>query len=156
MPSFIEQLPTLLRLMADPATPHTTKELWCRITADGWDRHVPTLLNELQTGDNDVKRLVLSICEQAFTIRTTPLQPFLAEIERLLTDEDGLVRISAISTVRRLAEIGREEDISPSILQLLRRLGCDNEVRLAREAMLALLESDDGAVREVASIMRDR
>lgn len=157
MPSFVEQLPMLLRLMAEPTTPHTTKEIWCRITADDWDRHVPALLNELRSGENDVKRLVMSIvCEQAAKVRTTSIQPFMIEIERLLTNENGLVRMAAISTVRRLFEIGREEDISPSIRQLLRGLGCDDEVRIAREAMLALLEIDDGAVREIASLMSDR
>jgi hypothetical protein len=74
MPSFAEELPTLLRLMADPTTPHTSKELWCRIAADDWDRHAPTLLHELQVGENDVKRLVLSIiCEQSSNVRTSPI-----------------------------------------------------------------------------------
>jgi glycosyltransferase involved in cell wall biosynthesis len=98
MPSFIEQLPALLRVMADPTTPHTTKELWCRIASDDWDRHAPTLLHELRTGVNDVKRLVLSIvCEQAQIVRSTPPQPFLIEIERLLTDDDRLVRMAVPS-----------------------------------------------------------
>ena len=121
MPSFIEQLPALLRLMADPTTPHTTKELWCRIAADDWDRHSPTLLHELRTGVNDVKRLVLSIiCEQAQIVRSTPLKPFLIEIERLLTDDDRLVRMAALEAVRHLFRNGRDEEVaSPTVLALL-------------------------------------
>jgi len=157
MPSFIEQLPALLRVMADPTTPHTTKELWCRIAADDWDRHAPTLLHELRTGENDVKRLVLSIvCEQAKIVRSTPIQPFLIEIERLLTDDDRLVRIAAVGAVRDLVGHGRESDAaSPSVLASLRRIGSHDELPLAREAVLTLLEMDDDAVREIASLLHD-
>jgi uncharacterized protein (UPF0147 family) len=158
MPSFIEQLPTLLRVMADPTTPHTTKELWCRIAADDWDRHAPTLLHELRTGVNDVKRLVLSIvCEQAQFVRSTPPQPFLIEIERLLTDDDRLVRMAALKAVRHLFRNGRDEEVaSPTVLALLNRISCNDELPLAREAMLALLEMDDSAVLEIASLLLDR
>lgn len=158
MPSFFEQLPALLRVMADPTTPHTTKELWCRIAADDWDRHAPTLLHELRTGVNDVKRLVLSIvCEQAQIVRSTPPQPFLIEIERLLTDDDRLVRMAAIEAVRDLVQHGREGDAaSPIVLASLCRIGCHDELPLAREAMLALLEMDAGAVRDIASLLRGR
>jgi hypothetical protein len=155
MPSFIQQLPAFLRVMADPTTPHTTNELWCRIAADDWDRHAPTLLYELRTGMNDVKRLVLSIvCEQANIVRSTPIQPFLVEIERLLTDDDRLVRMAAIYAVRDLFDVGREPNMSsPSVLESLRRIGCHDELPLAREALLTLLEIDDSAVREIASLL---
>jgi len=158
MPSFIEQLPTLLRVMADPTTPHTTKELWCRIAADDWDRHAPTLLYELRTGMNDVKRLVLSIvCEQANIVRSTPMEPFLVEIERLLTDDDRLVRMAAIGAVRHLFRNGRDEEVaSPTVLALLHRISRDEELPLAREAMLSLVEIDDSAVLEIALLLRDR
>ena len=158
MPSFIEQLPPLLRVMADPTTPHTTKELWCRIAADDWDRHVPTLLYELRTGMNDVKRLVLSIvCEQANIVRSTPIEPFLVEIERLLTDDDRLVRMAAIGAVRHLFRNGRDEEVaSPTVLALLHRISRDDELPLAREAMLSLVEIDDSAVLEIALLLRDR
>jgi len=158
MPSFLEQLPALLRQLADPTTPHTTKELWCRIAGDEWDRHAATLLHELRTGENDVKRLVLSIiCEHATNVRTTPLWPFLVEIERLLTDDDRLVRMAAVGAVREVVEHGREVDAaSPSVLASLRRIGSHDELPLAREALLTLLEMDDDAVREIASLLRDR
>lgn len=158
MPSFLEQLPALLRQLADPTTPHTTKELWCRIAGDDWDRHAATLLHELRTGENDVKRLVLSIvCEQATNVRTTPIWPFLVEIERLLTDDDRLVRMAAIEAVRELAQTGRDVDVaSPVVLVSLRRIGCHDELLLAREALLTLLEMHDGAVREIASKLRDQ
>lgn len=158
MPPFIEQLPALLQLMADPTTPHTAKELWCRIASDDWDRHAPTLLHELRTGENDVKRLVLSIiCEQASNVRTSPIKPFIGEIERLLTADDRLVRMAAIEAVRHLFQNGRDEDVaSPTVLAVLHRISRDDEMPLAREAMLALIEMDDSAVEEIASLLRDR
>jgi len=157
MPSVVEQLPALLRLMADPTTPHTTNELWCRIAADDWERHAPSLLHELQTGENDVKRLVLSIiCEQASHVRTTPIQPFLGEIERLLTDDDRLVRMAAIEALRHLYQHCRDEDVaSTKALALLHRISCNDELPLARESMLALLEMDDSAVLKIALLLRD-
>lgn len=158
MQSFIEQLPALLRQLAEPTTPHTAKELWCRIASEEWEHSAPTLLHELRTGENDVKRLVLSIvCEQAKMVRSTPIRPFLIEIERLLADDDRLMRMAAIGAVRDLVEHGREGDVaSPIVLESLRRIGCHDELPLARESLLTLLEMDDRAVREIASLLRER
>ena len=155
MQSFIEQLPALLRQLAEPTTPHTTKELWCRIASEEWEHCAPTLLHELRTGENDVKRLVLSVaCEQARIVRSTPIQPFLIEIERLLADGDRLMRMAAVGAVRDLVEHGRDGDVaSPIVLGSLRRIGCHDELPLAREALLTLLEMDDSAVREIASLL---
>lgn len=157
MTSFIEKLPGLLRQLADPTTPHTAKELWCRVASEEWERCTPTLLHELRTAENDVRRLVLSIvCEQATNVRATPIQPFLVEIERLLADNDRLMRMAAIGAVRVLVEHGREGDVaSPIVLESLRRIGCHDELPLAREALLSLLEMDAAAVREIASLLRD-
>lgn len=158
MQSFIEQLPTLLRQLAEPTTPHTTKELWCRIASEEWEHCAPTLLHELRTGENEVKRLVLSIvCEQAQIVRSTPIQPFLIEIERLLADDDRLMRMAAVGAVRDLVEHGRESDAaSPIVVASLRRIGSHDELPLAREALLTLLEMDDSAVLEIALLLRDR
>lgn len=158
MQSFVEQLPALLRQLADPTTPHTTKELWCRIASGEWERCTPTLLHELRTGENDVKRLVLSIvCEQAKIVDSTPIQPFLIEIERLLADDDRLMRMAAVGAVRYFVAHGRESDAaSPSVVASLRSIGCHDELPLAREALLTLLEMDEGAVREIASLLRER
>lgn len=158
MLSFLEQLPAFLQLMANPTTPRTSEELWCRIAADDWERHAPTLLHELQAGENDVKRLVLSImCEQASHVRATPLQPFLGEIERLLTDDDRLVRMAAIEAVRHLFQYCQDEDVaSPKVLALLHRISCNDELPLARGAMLALIEMDDSAVLEIALLLGDQ
>lgn len=157
MQSFIEQLPGLLRQLADPTTPHTTKELWCRVASEEWERCAPTLLHELRTGENDVKQLVLSIvCEQATILRTTSLQPFLIEIERLLADDDRLVRMAAIDAVRQLAQAGRDGEVaSPSVLTSLRRIGCHDELPLAREALLTLIAIDEGTVREIGSLLHE-
>ena len=158
MQSFIEQLPTLLRQLAEPTTPHTTKELWCRIASEEWEHCAPTLLHELRTGENEVKRLVLSIvCEQAQIVRSTPIRPFLIEIERLLADDDRLMRMAAVGAVRDLVEHGRDGDAaSPIVVASLRRIGSHDELPLAREALLTLLEMDDGAVREIGLLLRDR
>lgn len=158
MQSFIEQLPALLRQLAEPTTPHTTKELWCRIASEEWEQCALNLLHELRTGENDVKRLVLSIvCEQAHIVRSTPIQPFLIEIERLLTDDDRLMRMAAVGAVRDFVEHGRDNDVaSPSVLASLRRIACHDELPLAREALLTLLEMDDGAVKEIGLLLRDR
>lgn len=155
MPSFVEQLPALLRQLADPITPHTTQELWCRIASDEWERCAPTLLHELRTSENDVKRLVLSVvCEQANIVRSTPLQPFLIELEQLLTDDDRLMRMAAVGAVRDFVAHRREGDaVSPSVVASLRWIGCHDELPLAREALLTLLEIDDSAVREIASLL---
>jgi len=111
----------------------------------------PTLLHELRTGENDVKRLVLSIvCEQAQIVRSTQIQPFLIEIERFLTDDDRLVRMAAVRAVRDLLEHRRGSDVaSPIVVASLRRIGSHDELPLAREALLTLLEMNDGAVREI-------
>lgn len=158
MTSFIEKLPGLLRQLADPTTPHTAKELWCRVASEEWERCTPTLLHELRTGENDVKRLVLSIvCQQAKIVRSTPIQPFLVEIEQLLADGDRLMRMAAVGAVRDLVEHGRDGDVAtPIVLASLHRIGCHGELPLAREALLTLLEMDDGAVREIASLLRGR
>lgn len=158
MPPFIEQLPALLRQLAEPTTPHTTKELWCRIASEEWEHCAPTLLHQLRTGENDVKRLVLSIvCEQAHIVRSTPIQQFIFEIERLLDDDDRLMRMAAVGAIRDLVEHGREvEAASPSVVASLRSIGCHDELPLAREALLTLLEMDDGAVGEIASLLRGR
>ena len=131
MPSFIEQLPALLRQLADPTTPHTAKELWCRVASEEWERCAPTLLHELRTGVNDVKRLALSIvCEQVANVRATPIQPFFVEIKRLLTDDDRLVRMAALEAVRHLFRNGRDEEVaSPTVLALLHRRGHDDDHR---------------------------
>lgn len=158
MLSFLEQLPALLRQLADPVTPHTSAELWCRIVSDDWDRYVPALIHALQTGENDVKRLVLAIaCEQATHVPTTPLQPFLVELQRLLVDEDRLVRMATIHAVRELAQHGQDLGLAlPTISQSLRTIVGHDEMLLAREALLTLLEVDENAVIEIASLMRER
>jgi HEAT repeat protein len=147
-----------LRQFADPVTPHTTVELWCRIAGDDWERYVPTLLHALTTGENDVKRLVLAIaCEQAHNVPTPLAQPFFAELERLLADEDRLVRMAAIHAVRELAQRGQDLHMAlPTVSESLRRIVCHDELPLVREALFTLLETDDNAVIEIASLLRKR
>jgi hypothetical protein len=156
--SFLDQLPALLRQLADPVTPHTSTELWCRIVSDDWDRCVPVLIHALQTGENDVRRLVLAIvCEQATRVPAAPLQPFLEELKCLLSDQDRLVRMAAVHTVRDLAQHGQDLGMAlPSISQSLRTIIGRDELPLAREALLTLLEVDQNSVTEIASLLRER
>jgi len=64
------------------------------------------------------------------------------------------VRMAAIEAVRHLFQHGRDGDVaSPTVLALLHRISCDDELPLAREAMLALLEMDDSAVLEIALLL---
>lgn len=149
MPSFVEQLTGLLRQLADPVTPHTAAELWCRIRAVGWEECLPVLLHELQTGNPDVKRLVLAILsEEAEQEGTDSVQPFLDEVERLLADENRLVRMAAIHAVRDLNLSGAS--------QALRRIICNDEAELSRQALITLIELDDGVVEELIQKLRDK
>jgi len=155
---FSDHLPALLRQLADPVTPHTAVELWCRIAADGWDRHVPALLHELQKGENDVKRLVLEIArEHAVASAAGSLDPFFSEAVRLLADEDRLLRMAAINAVHHLAERHQYPNITlQNALVALRIIVCRDELPLARQALLTLIELDDNSVIEFASLLRAR
>lgn len=148
MPSFVDQLPGLLRQLADPVTPHTAAELWCRIQAVGWELCVPVLLHELQTGDPDVKRLVLEIlCEEVEQVGTESTEPFQEAVERLLADDDRLVRMAAVHAVK--AGVA-----TPTASAALRQLVCHDETELARQALLTLIELDDGVVEELGQLLR--
>ena len=149
--SFVEQLPGILRLLADPTTPHTAAELWCRIQGAGWEFCVPVLLSELRGDNSDVKRLVLAILvEEAENVGTESTEPFHEAVERLLADEDRLVRMAAIHTVRDLLIS------TPTATAAVRRIVCHDESPLAREALISLVELDDGVVEELAQKLRGR
>jgi len=149
--SFVEQLPGMLRLLADPTTPHTAPEISCRIQAAGWELCVPVLLSELRGDDPDVKRLVLAIlAEEAENVGTESTEPFHEAVEWLMADEDRLVRMAAIHAVRDL------HISTPTATAALRRIVCDDEAELARQALLTLIELDDGVVEELAQMLRGR
>jgi HEAT repeats len=151
MPSFVEQLAGMLRQLADPVTPHTVAELWCRIQAAGWDTCVPPLLSELQGDNPDVKRLVLAILsEEAEQIGLESTEPFYESVERLLADDDRLVRMAAIHTVRDLYIT------MPTAAAALRHIACNDKVELSRQALVTLIELDDGVVEELAQKLRHK
>ncbi len=105
-----------------------------------------------------MKRLVLAIvCEQAKNVPATLAQPFFVEVERLLADEDRLVRMAAIHAVRELAQRRQDLHMSlPTVSESLRRIVCHDELPLAREALFTLLETDENAVIEIALLLRER
>lgn len=142
-----EELPALLRLLADPITPHTSSEMWDRITAFGWDECVAILMQELETGEPDVKRLVMGIlCREVDHRGSERVQPFTPIILSLLNDPDRLVRMAAIQAVRDL----RTDDAIPQ----LRRIVCEDERPLAAEAFIALMELDDDLLNTLIETVR--
>jgi len=145
----VEQLPTLLRLLADPTSPHTSLELWNRITAFGWDECIPCLMQELETGEPDVKRLVMGILWQELEhLGSGRVQPFVPLILPLLEDSDRLVRMAAIQAVRDLSSV-------EAIPQLL-RIVCEEERSLAAEALVALMELDNDFLDDLIKTVREK
>lgn len=143
----IENLSSLLRLLANPTTPHTSLELWDRITAFGWDECVLCLMKELQTGEPDVKRLVMGVLWQELEhLGPERVQPFIPLILPQLGDPDRLVRMAAIQAVRDL----RLEESIPH----LRRIICEDERPLAAEALVAVIELDDNLLYDIIETVR--
>jgi len=146
---FLSDLPLLLRLLADPTTPHTSLELWDRITAFGWNDCVAILMRELKTGEPSVKRLVMGVLWQELEhLGAERVQPFVPIILSLLDDPDRLVRMGAIQAVRDLH--------SNEAIPQLRRIVCDDERALGAEALVALMEMDDGLLDELIETVRVR
>ncbi|WP_013627290.1 HEAT repeat domain-containing protein [Rubinisphaera brasiliensis] len=145
----IEQLSTLLRLLANPTTPHTSLEMWDRISAFGWDDCVPVLIRELETGESDVKRLVMGVLWQEVEhLGPERVQPFVTFILPLLGDSDRLVRMAAIQAVR---DLHLQESIT-----LLRRIVCEDDRPLAAEALVALMELDSDLLDDLVEAARAR
>ncbi|WP_201767221.1 hypothetical protein [Rhodopirellula sallentina] len=150
---FINQLPTLLRLLADPTTMHTAAELFNRIDAFGWEECSPVLLGALESNDSDVKQLVLSvICYAADTHGNDWVQPFESVVLALLEDKDRLVRISAVLAVESLRAF------DPEFVAALRFIIGYDEPILASQALITLLEldRDHSVIRELAPLFRVR
>lgn len=148
---FTQQLPVLLRLLADPITPHTYSELWCRIKSFGLDECVPILKAELESGTADVQRLVLGIiCEESDQIGNELAQPFFAAVVSLLNSEDRLVHVSAIHAVERLLIFDEH------VVASLRHIIANDEPILASQALATLLELDldHVVIQEIAVMFR--
>lgn len=149
---FPRQLPVLLRLLANPTTPHTALELCCRIRSFGWDECEPTLMAELETGSASVKQLVLGIIsEEAEQIGTESVQSFVPQVVSLLKDEERLVRMAAIHTVESLLV---SDD---NVVAALRHIVANDEPILASQALTTLLELDldHTVIQEIAVHFRD-
>lgn len=148
---FTSQLPTLLRLLANPVTPHTVLDLWCRIKMAGWDECESVLLTELRSGDPDVQRLVMGIVvEEAEHLGTESLGQFIPLLVAHLRHEDRLVRNAAIDAVRTF-EVADEEAIDS-----LCQIACEDDALLAREALITLIELDKDFCGEVIQLLRTR
>jgi len=147
------QLPVLLRLLANPTTPHTNTELWCRITSFGWEECEPTLMGELETGAGEVKQLVLGIIsEEAEQIGTESVQSFVPQVISLLNNEDRLVRMAAVHAVESL--LVSDENVITALRQII----ANDEPILASQALATLLELDldHTVIQEVSVHFRER
>lgn len=149
---FLTQLPVMLRLLANPTTPHTALELCCRIRSFGWEECEPTLMTELETGSATVKQLVLGIIsEEAEQIGTESVQSFVPQVVALLNDEDRLIRMAAVHAVESLLV---SDD---TVIAALRHIIANDEPILASQALAALLELDldHSVIQEIAIHFRD-
>lgn len=146
----LSQLPILLRLLADPRTPHTVSELWCRIFSHGWEECEPLLLDELKSGDSNVQRLVIEIIEEhAANSGIESIQSFVPSIVSLLGHNDRLVRSCAISAVGELMVDDQ------TTVDALRHIVCTDEPLLASAAFQVLLGFDPKIIEGVAQLFRD-
>lgn len=147
--TFVSQLPTLLPLLADPTTPDTAHELWCRITTFDWTKCIPVLLSELETGVADVKQLVLDVLLQEVEHSGVDLvQRLVPRIVSLLSNDDRLVRKSAIQAVR---DLHLADAIEP-----LRKIICDDEPLNTTESLGVLIELDRTLLGDLIQFMQDR
>ena len=148
---FSENLPHLLQMLADPVTPHTSKEIWCRIGAFGWEECLPALQNALNSTDPSVIRLVLSILnEQADVHGSDSLEDFVPDILACLKHEDRLVRNGAIILIQ---DVQIADD---SIFQDLKGIVRKDEPLLAKEALIALINVDWETVTDVVAHFRSQ
>jgi len=104
-------------------------------------------MQELETGEPDVKRLVMGVLWQELEqLGSERIQPFVPLILPLLGDPDRLVRTAAVQAVRDL-------HLDNAIPQL-HRIVCEDERPLAVEALVALLDLDDGLLDDLIKIVR--
>lgn len=145
----LDDLPELLRLLADPTTPYTAIELSNRIAVHGWGECTPVIMHQLLHGEPCVKQLVLSVlCYESNQLDSDRVQLFFTVIVDVLRDPDRLVRMSAILAVRGL-------QLHEAIPQL-RRIACDDERVLAAEALTTLMELDDDLIDDLIEFVREK
>ncbi|WP_291171442.1 HEAT repeat domain-containing protein [Gimesia sp.] len=132
---FIKRLPELLHLFSNPITPHTVSELWCRISSPYWDECLPILLQELQSNDPRVVRLVLEIMQKQVELRGQ--DSFVSSIPLItkhLTHNDSLVRQATIHLLTAM-QISHAQ-----ILDGLKSIMLNDDPYISTEAALALLK----------------
>lgn len=140
---FIKQLSELIQLFSNPITQHTVSELWIRINDRCWNDCLPILLQELQSDDPRVLRLVLAILQvHSETVGPDSFVSSIPLISKHLTHDDSLVRQA---TAHLLAAMRISND---QILDGLKSIMLNDEPYIATEAALALLklnpdEADD-------------
>ena len=132
---FINQLSEWLQLFSNPITQHTVSELWIRINDRCWNDCLPILLQELQSNDPRVLRLVLAILQmQSEAIGPDSFVSSIPLITKHLKHDDSLVRQA---TVNLLAAMQISHD---QILDELKSIMMNDDPYIATEAVLAILK----------------
>lgn len=132
---FINQLPEILHLFSNPVTPYTASEMWIRISNPYWDECLPILLQELQSNDSRVVRLVFGIFQKESEIMgPDTLVSSIPTIMKYLKQEDPTVRQAVIYLLSSM-QISNDQ-----ILSGLKFIMENDEPYLATEAALTILK----------------
>ena len=132
---FINQLSELLQLFSNPITQHTVSELWIRINDRCWEDCYPILLQELNSDDPRVVRLVLNILQKQIEIMgPDTLVSSIPTISKHLKHEDSLLRQATIGLLKEM-EISNDQ-----ILDELKSIMMNDDPYIATEAVLAILK----------------
>ncbi len=137
----------LLKLLSEPTTPHTTLELWCRISSLGWERCLPILISELDSDDAAVVRLVLNVLrEEIEQLGEEMVVASLPKAATCLDHHHRLVRQAAIGLIQAACTNDEKS------IEGLRRIVRDDEPFLRREAAHALLELEDRLLDDLSRL----
>ena len=141
-----QNLSQILHLLAAPLTPHTTKEIWCRVVTLGWADCLPTLLAELESQDPNVRRLVLSLIAEHGE-NQGDVENLKPHVIKALGDSDQLVRQQAILTIGSLAW---SDDAKPELRQIVLR----DDPPVASKALQVLIAFSPSEFRKVRHSLR--
>jgi len=138
-----KQIEKLLRVLSEPTTPFTTKEVFSRLMTFNLDVVLASLEHEMSS-EPDVVRLVLGVLmEISEHFGSESIQGLLPRISECIGHENRLVRMAAIQLVReaRLAH--------PAVLRSLQSHIMDDEPIIQREAAVTLIELDDSLIKRL-------
>ncbi len=150
-PSFFRDLKELIRIMADPVTPHTVNEIWCRFGPDCFSECLPTFLSILKSPVAAEVSLVLNIFEmQAERISKGLSTKAKVAVVNCLDHEERYVVSAAISC---LGALGRSADLA---VDRLREILVANDALLSTRAASALIDVEAQAAEDVFALLIQR